>query len=209
MLTGPGGTVHVLVVDDHPVVRDGVAAQLASHHDIRVVGVATTGGQAVAEAARLRPHVVVLDVRLPDRPAPDVAAQIRSASPGTRILLFTAFPEHAGVGPSFAAGAAGMVVKDASADTLAVAVRDVARTGRYRPPDRADHRQPPRGGGVVSAREYDVIRLVATGLTNTEIGEQLHLSPNTVKAYLATVMRKLEARNRAQVISRARTHGLL
>ena len=96
-------------------------------------------------------------------------------------------------------------MKDASAATLATAVRAVVRTGHYR----GEHLPRSRAGSAVSAREYDVIRLVATGLTNGEIGEQLHLSPNTVKAYLRTVMRKLDARNRAQVITRARAHGLL
>ncbi|MCF7549318.1 response regulator transcription factor [Pseudonocardia sp. WMMC193] len=201
--------VDVLIVDDHPVVCDGVAAQLRGHEDIRVVGVACSGEQAVVETTRLSPDVVVLDVRLPDRPAPDIISLIRATSPDTRVLLFTAFPEHISVGPTLAAGAAGLVVKDASVAALAAAIRDVARTGRYRPAggDGGDPAQ--RCSGLVSAREYDIIRLVATGLTNSEIAAQLYLSPNTVKAYLATAMRKLAARNRAQVITRARTLGIL
>ncbi|GAA4550507.1 response regulator transcription factor [Pseudonocardia xishanensis] len=206
MLTG---SIEVVVVDDHPVVRDGVAAQLSHHRDIRIIGVATTGEEALSVCGRLRPAVVVLDVRMPDLAAPDIVAGIREVSPVTRILLFTAFPEHVSVASTFTAGAAGLVVKDASLATLATAIHDVVRIGRYRSADDDATGSAAAETALVSAREYDVVRLVASGLTNIEIAEQLQLSSNTVKAYLRTVMRKLDARNRAQLITRARSHGLL
>ncbi|NMO91336.1 response regulator transcription factor [Actinomycetospora sp. TBRC 11914] len=197
------GVIRVLVVDDHPVVRDGVVGQLGRHSDIEVAGHAADGAGAVAACARERPDVVLLDLRLPDGLAADVVPRLRAVSPSSRVLLFTAFPEHSAVAPSLAAGAVGLLVKDASGVALGDAIREVARRGSYR-------------GGVPSAadapltpREYDVLRLVATGHTNGEIGEALRLSPNTVKTYLHQVMRKLEARNRAQVITNARAHGLL
>ena len=201
MLSSTPG-IRVLIVDDHPVVRDGVVTQLARHPDIRVVGHAGDGADAVRSAARLRPDVVLLDLRLPDALAVDVVPRLRGAAPAARILLFTAFPEHAAVGPSLAAGACGLVVKDASGTTLRDALREVARTGSYRGPR-------PAAAAPVTAREYDVLRLVASGHTNAEIGTALRLSPNTVKTYLQNVMQKLGARNRAQVITNARAHGLL
>jgi two-component system, NarL family, nitrate/nitrite response regulator NarL len=196
-------TVRVLIVDDHPVVRDGVASQLARHSDIEVVGHAADAAEATAVCRRERPDVVLLDVRLPDALAADVVPSLRRVSPPTRVLLFTAFPEHSAVAPSLAAGAVGLLVKDASGAELGAAIRDVARTGTY------------RGGGLASVdsavtpREYEVLRLVASGHTNAEIAHELVLSPNTVKTYLQNVMRKLDARNRAQVITNARAHGLL
>ncbi|GAA1399993.1 response regulator transcription factor [Pseudonocardia kongjuensis] len=200
MLSAPG--IRVLVVDDHPVVRDGVITQLTRHPDIRVVGHAGDGAEAVRSTARLRPDVVLLDLRLPDGLAVDVVPRLRAIAPAARILLFTAFPEHAAVGPSLAAGACGLVVKDASGTTLRDALREVARTGSYRT-------APPAAAAPVTAREYDVLRLVASGHTNAEIATELTLSPNTVKTYLQNVMQKLGARNRAQVITNARAHGLL
>ncbi|MDL5156203.1 response regulator transcription factor [Actinomycetospora termitidis] len=195
-------TVRVLIVDDHPVVRDGVASQLARHSDIEVVGHAGDAAEATSVCGRERPDVVLLDVRLPDALAADVVPRLREVSPSTRVLLFTAFPEHSAVAPSLAAGAVGLLVKDASGTELGAAIRDVARTGSYRG-------DVPGTDAPLTPREYDVLRLVASGHTNGEIGAELRLSPNTVKTYLHNVMRKLDARNRAQVITNARAHGLL
>ncbi|MEJ2867779.1 response regulator transcription factor [Actinomycetospora sp. OC33-EN08] len=194
--------VRVLIVDDHPVVRDGVASQLARHSDIEVVGHAGDASDAAVVCARERPDVVLLDVRLPDALAADVVPRLREVSPSTRVLLFTAFPEHSAVAPSLAAGAVGLLVKDASGAALGAAIREVARHGSYRGASA-------EADAPLTPREYDVLRLVASGHTNGEIGQELRLSPNTVKTYLHNVMRKLDARNRAQVITNARAHGLL
>lgn len=197
------GTVRVLVVDDHPVVRDGVVTALGRHSDIEVVGHAAGAADAETACAREHPDVVLLDLRLPDALAADVVPRLHAVSPSSRVLLFTAFPEHSAVAPSLAAGAVGLLVKDASGTVLGDAIREVARTGSYR------GRVPAAGDAPLTPREYDVLRLVATGHTNGEVGADLRLSPNTVKTYLHNVMRKLDARNRAQVITNARARGLL
>jgi DNA-binding NarL/FixJ family response regulator len=201
MLTGTA--IRVMVVDDHPVVRDGVATQLGRHGDIIIAGHAGDAAEAVRVCARERPDIILLDLRLPDALAADIVPSLRSASPASRVLLFTAFPEHAAVAPALAAGACGVLVKDATGTALRDALREVARTGTYHGQDPAAATAP------VTPREYDVLRLVASGHTNSEIGQQLDLSLNTVKAYLSNVMHKLGARNRAQVITNARAHGLL
>lgn len=201
MLTGR--PTRIVIVDDHPVVRDGVVAQLNGYTDLAVVGHAETGAAAVELCAREQPDVVLLDLRLPDRLAADVVPAVRRVSPDSRVLLFTAFPEHAAVAPTLAAGASGLLVKDAGGTAVRDAIRSVARTGAFR----AD--RPAASAAPVTAREYDVLRLVAAGYTNSEIGDELNLSVNTVKSYLREVMHKLAARNRAQLIANARTHGLL
>lgn len=195
--------IRVLVVDDHPVVRDGVITQLRQHNDIEVVGHAGNAVEAIRLCAHDRPDVVLLDLRLPDGLAADIVPRLHAVSPASRVLLFTAFPDHAAVAPSLAAGACGMLVKDASGLALRDAVREVARTGSYRGQETLTASSP------ITPREYDVLRLVATGHTNNEISQQLGLSVNTVKAYLHNVMHKLDARNRAQVITNGRAHGLL
>lgn len=197
------GRVSVFVVDDHPVVYAGVVTQLAPLRELVVVGHAATAADAVAGCEREQPAIVLLDLRLPDALAADLVPRLHQVSPGSRILLFTAFPEHAAVAPTLAAGACGLLVKDASGTAFRDALLQVARTGSYRgtPPSAAQ--------APVTPREYDVLRLVAVGYTNGEIAQRLGLSPNTVKTYLSNVMDKLGARNRAQLITNARGQGLL
>lgn len=195
--------ISVVIIDDHPVVRDGVAMQLGPFSDLVVVGTAATASAGIELCGREKPDVILLDLRLPDALAAEVVPKLHAVTPASRILLFTAFPEHAAVAPSLAAGACGLLVKDASGTVLGAALREVARVGRFgsRPTEAVN--------SPVSPREYDVLRLVAAGCTNIEIGQELCLSPNTVKAYLASVMQKLDSRNRTQVITTARARGLL
>ncbi|UXF67279.1 response regulator transcription factor [Rhodococcus qingshengii] len=197
-------TIRVLVVDDHPVVCEGVSAQLDSCHDIVVIGLASTGADAVKECAVSQPDVVLLDLRLPDLPAEEVVRQIHTVSTASRIVLFTAFPEHASVALALKAGATGLLVKDITRSGLCSAIHEVSRTGALTAG--AEEFTP---NSVVTAREYDILRLVAAGCTNTEIGSELYLSVNTVKGYLKNMMQKLSARNRTQLIMHARTRGLL
>ena len=167
-----------------------------------VVGHAGTGAEAVPVCAAERPDLVLLDLRLPDCLAADVVPRLHEVSPDSRILVFTAFPEHAAVAPTLAA-AAGLLVKHAGSTAIREAIRSVARTGTF------SDGTPEPSTPPVTAREYDVLRLVAAGHTNPEIGVELNLSINTVKTYLRTVMQKLAARNRAQLIANARGQGLL
>lgn len=198
-----GTPTRIVVIDDHPVVRDGVAAQLQRYRDMTIVGYAATGADGLRVCAAERPDVVLLDLRLPDASAAEVVTGLRRVSPASQVLVFTAFPDHAAVAPTLAAGARGLLVKDATGTTVRDAVRSVVSTGTYHA-DRPATALPP-----VTAREYDVLRLVAAGHTNLEIGAELDLSVNTVKTYLREVMRKMSARNRAQLIMNARSRGLL
>ncbi|MDV6212791.1 response regulator transcription factor [Rhodococcus erythropolis] len=195
--------IRVLVVDDHPVVRDGVASQLKSCTEVSVVGLAASGCEAVAMCGQYRPDVVLLDLRLPDMAAHDVVDRALAVSPRSKHIVFTAFPEHAEVAPALAAGACGILVKEISGADLCTAVREVATTGKL------TLSGPQPTTNMITPREYDMIRLVGAGYTNSEIGYELNLSVNTVKDYIRNVMQKLAARNRAQLITNARSRGFL
>lgn len=197
--------IRVFVVDDHPVVRDGVALLANTSRKIEVVGYAATGKSALEMAGTARPDVILLDLRLPDMLAPELIGALRAIVPFARIVVFTAYPDHPAVRAALEAGACGVVPKDAARTDL-VSVITGASLGEeavvaYHPAARPK--------ALVGRREYDVLRRVAIGETNQEIAEAMCLSPNTVKAYLRNLMQKLDARNRVEAISRAREVGLL
>ncbi len=201
----------ILVVDDHPIVLDGVSALASQVPGIEVAGYARTGRDAVAQAIALQPDVILLDLRLPDMLGSEVARELRSKIPSARIIVFTAFPAHAGVDAALAAGADEVIVKDASRTDLVEAIRHVS--DKHRPADAMLHfqqeRQAKHARSGLTRREYDVVRRLAIGETNAEIASALKLSPNTVKTYVQVALQKLGARNRVEAISRAAELGLL
>lgn len=206
-------TVHVLVVDDHPIVRDGVALALGNASWITVAGYASSGREAVVEAERLKPDVVLLDLRLPDMLAPEVIRALRTHVPGVKVVIFTAYPEHAALEEALGAGAHAVVVKDAERSDLVDIVRRVnagERVVRTSP----DHllnvllaRRLKESG--LTRREYEILRRVAMGETNPEIAGVLGLTRNTVKTYLQRTLEKLGARNRVEALARASERGIL
>ncbi|WP_181779504.1 response regulator [Pseudonocardia pini] len=202
----------VMVVDDHPVVRDGVALLLRGDPSLVVVGAAESGRTALERAAGLRPDLVLLDLRLPDMLAPEVVAGLRDVCPAARVVVFTAHGDHHGIQAALDAGAHGCLVKDAAATDLVAALRAVLRGERV-----VDSRMLPAGEATASAlersgltrREYEVLRLAAQGRTNPEIAEFTGLTRNTVKTYLQSALHKLGARNRVEAIGKASEAGLL
>lgn len=205
--------LRILVVDDHPVVRGGVATLLAATPDLRIVGVAGTARDAVIKARELRPDLVLLDLRLPDMLGSEALPQLLAASPQSRIVLFTAHDEHAALSAALEAGAHGALLKDASDTDLVDQLRRVAAGLRVIDP----RLRASTGAGLrdrlfrlsLSRREYDVVRLAATGRTNPEIAAELGLARNTVKTYLQSAMQKLGARNRVEAVRRAQEEQLL
>ncbi|MDN5918095.1 MAG: response regulator transcription factor [Pseudonocardia sp.] len=201
-----------MVVDDHPVVRDGVALLLGAEPALTVVGSAESGRAGLERAPLLRPDVVLLDLRLPDMPAAEVAAGLRTRCPAARIVVFTAHGDDRDIRAALAAGAHGCLVKDAAATDLADALRRVLRGERV-----VDRRVVPGEPGSpatlarsgLTRREYEVLRHAAQGRTNPEIAEAMGLARNTVKTYLQSALHKLGARNRVEAISRASEIGLL
>ncbi|HTV92963.1 MAG TPA: response regulator transcription factor [Verrucomicrobiae bacterium] len=198
--------IRLLVVDDHPVVRDGVALLATSTRHIELVGYAPNGKAALELAESAAPDVILCDLRLPDMLAPELIALLRRCVPNARIVIFTAYPDHPAVCAALEAGACGIVAKDAARTDLSAVIIGAMQGEEL---VTVHSSLPNRARTMVGRREYDVLRRVAIGETNLEIAEAMNLSPNTVKAYLRNLMQKLDARNRVEAISRAREAGLL
>jgi len=202
----------VMVVDDHPVVRDGVALLLRGEPALAVVGAAESGRAALERAAALRPDLVLLDLRLPDMLAPEVVVGLRAVVPSARVVVFTAHGDHHGVRAALDAGAHGALLKDAAVTDLVAALRRVLRGERVCDPRMVQDEPPGRAAlarSGLTRREYEVLRLAAQGRTNPEIAETTGLARNTVKTYLQSALHKLGARNRVEAIGKASEAGLL
>ncbi|MFI0802203.1 response regulator [Amycolatopsis lurida] len=204
--------VTVLVVDDHPVVRDGVSLLLRYDPAMTVVGSAETGRSAIQRAAELKPVLILLDLRLPDMLAPEVIAELRRVHPAGRIVVFTAHGDHQGVRAALDSGAHGCLLKDVAGTDLVAALRQVLRGERVVDPrifPDDGQRSDALARSGLTRREYEVLRLAAQGQTNPEIAESTGLARNTVKTYLQSALHKLGARNRVEAIGKASEAGLL
>jgi two-component system, NarL family, nitrate/nitrite response regulator NarL len=207
------GVVRVLVADDHPIVLDGVTLALQHTSWLRVAGYARTGREAIAAVANLRPDVVLLDLRLPDMLGPEAVQALRAQSPQIKIILFTAYPEHAALDAAVTAGAHGVVVKDTERADLVDVIRRVVAGERVVSTDVSGSSsallsRKLREHGL-TRREYEILRRVAMGETNPEIARALGLTRNTVKTYLQRALEKLGARNRVEALARANQLGIL
>lgn len=205
--------VRVLVADDHPVVREGLAAMLQAEPDLDVVGEAGNGDEAVALAARLRPDVVLMDLRMPRLDGASATARIAQEVPGARVLVLTTYDTDADIVRAVEAGATGYLLKDTPRSQLADAVRAAARGETVLAPPVAAKlvgrlRYEPTGPAL-TARELEVLELVAAGYTNAEIGRQLFIGESTVKTHLLKVFGKLEVDNRTRAVAVATERGLL
>ena len=203
-------TIRVLVADDQSMVRAGFRMLLANEEDIEVVAEASNGLEAVDKAARFHPAVILMDIRMPELDGLQATRRIMAADNGARILILTTFDLDEYVFEALKAGASGFVLKDDSPEQLIAAIRTVAdgeallspaitkrvieKFVRIAPP------APPKGLEELSERERDVFRLLARGLSNGEIGEQLHISEATVKTHVTHILQKLDLRDRVQAV---------
>lgn len=195
----PELNLRLLLVDDHEVVRAGLRALLAGIDGIEVVGEAGSVAEAVREAARLAPQVVLMDLRLPDGSGLDACREILSNAPQTRIVFLTSYSDEQAVMSTVLAGAAGYVLKDVGHRALVAAIRDAAAG---RPILDARITEPVvsrvRKADALSGQEQRVVALVVEGRTNKEIAAALGLSDKTVKNYLSNAFQKLGISRRAQ-----------
>lgn len=209
-MTITDGVIRVLVVDDHEVVRQGVITTLQRSSDILVVGEAGNAEEAVAAARRTEPHVVVMDLKLPDASGIEATREIRAEHPDARVLMFSSFADDEGVFASLMAGASGYVLKNIRTERLVAAIYRVRRGESLLDPAVTEvviehlRASATRGGGsddrltTLSAQEERVLTLVADGMTNRQIGERLYLSDKTVKNYVSSILAKLDVARRAE-----------
>ena len=200
--------IRVLVADDHPIVLDGVSLALQHTSFLQVAGYARNGREAVDAVQRFRPDVVLLDVRLPDMLAPETIRRMLAATPAVKIIVFTAYPDHAALSDALAAGAHGVVVKDTERADLVDVIRRVAGGERVMSTDGVLLNRKLREHGL-TRREYEILRHVAMGETNPEIASALGLTRNTVKTYVQRTLEKHGARNRVEALSRANQLAIL
>ncbi|MFM9694990.1 response regulator [Streptomyces europaeiscabiei] len=204
--------VHILIVDDHPVVRLGLRGMLEAYDDLRVVGEAGSGDEAIVLAAATRPHVVLMDLRMPGTDGATATARIRQEHPGIRVLVLTTYEGDADILPAIEAGATGYLLKDTPIGTLTDAIRAAARGETVLAPPVAarlvTHMQAP-SGEQLTPREVQVLGLVARGLSNSEIGRQLYIGEATVKTHLLRTFVKLAVNDRTAAVTLALSQGIL
>ncbi|MFI1355309.1 response regulator [Streptomyces sp. NPDC020898] len=212
MRTSAGPTIRVLLADDHPVVRDGLAAMLATQPDLTVVGEAATGAEALHRTASLAPDVVLMDVQMPGMDGIAATAAIRAAHPEVRVLVLTTYDTDADITAAVDAGAVGYLLKDTGRHELCEAVRTAARGGSALSPTVAAkvlaHLRGDRGAGL-SGRELEVLSAVARGQSNKQIARALRLSEATVKTHLLHIYAKLEVGDRTAAVTAALGRGII
>ena len=212
-------TIRVLVADDQAMVRAGFRMLLAGEQDIEVVAEASTGLEAVAEAARTDPDVVLMDIRMPELDGLEATSRIVAADPAARILVLTTFDLDEYVYGALRAGASGFVLKDDPPEQLIAAIHTVASGDALLSPavtrrviEQFSHiprPTPPPQLSDLTERELDVFRLIARGLSNAEIGKQLYISDTTVKTHITHILQKLDLRDRVQAVVLAYQAGIV
>jgi DNA-binding NarL/FixJ family response regulator len=211
-------SIRVLVADDQSMVRAGFRLLLAREPDIDVIAEARTGVEAVRQAARFDPTVVLMDIRMPELDGLQATRRIVDADPSARILILTTFDLDEYVYEALKAGASGFVLKDDPPEQLIAALRTVAAGDALLSPavtkrvirQFASQRRPapPEGLSELTARELDIFRLIAEGLSNAEIGARLHIGETTVKTHVTHVLQKLDVRDRVQAVVLAYQTGI-
>lgn len=209
---GDADALRVLVVDDHPVVRSGLVALIDAQPDLLVVAEAGSGAEAVVQARTHLPDVVLMDLRMPGGDGVRATSEIARTQPGTRVLVLTTYDTDSDILRAVEAGATGYLLKDVTAERLVDAVRAAARgetvlaapvaarlLKRLRMPD-------PSG---LTPRELDVLKGAARGLSNTDIGRDLHIGGATVKSHLLRVFAKLGVESRTAAVTVAMERGIL
>jgi DNA-binding NarL/FixJ family response regulator len=200
--------ITILIVDDHPMVRDGLAGVL-ERHAMKIVGLASTGRQALELHAAHRPDITLLDLRLPDQSGFDVVRSVLKTDPTAKIVILSSAQGDASIYTAISLGVRGYLLKGIDGATLAEQVRHVARGGQSLSPETAEKLAQYVASKKLSERELEVLGLISKGKSNKEIGKMLFVSDNTVKMHVKKILAKLEANDRTQAVVIAIQRGLL
>lgn len=201
--------VKLLLVDDHFVVRSGLAASLELEDDLRVVGEADRGEAVAAAYERLQPDLVLMDLQLPGMTGIEATAALLRTHPGARVLIFSTFARDEEVQSALRAGALGYLQKSSSRDDLLRAVRTVAQGRRYLSEELARRLDERQAEPEITPRELEILALVAQGNANKAIAAQLGIGEDTVKQHVSRILAKLRVQDRAQATAEAIRRGLV
>ncbi|MDX1414262.1 MAG: response regulator transcription factor [Candidatus Promineifilaceae bacterium] len=211
--------IRILIVDDQWLVREGIASLLELEEDLKIVGTAADGDEAITQAAATTPDVILMDIRMPNKNGIEAAGQIRQQQPACQIIMLTTFDDEEYIVQSLLAGACGYLMKDTPATNLARAIR-MAHAGIYQldpevagkligslqsplPPPSSAQYDP-----SLTPRELDILRLLAKGATNREIANELVISEGTVKNHISNILQRLDIRDRTQAAVYAVRNGI-
>ena len=209
--------IHILIVDDHPVVRDGLRAMLGTQVDFQVVGEAVNGAEAVQLATRLKPDVILLDLEMPDLDGVSVLTQIRALDPQARVIIVTAYDTDERIVQAVIAGAQGYLLKGAPREEIFRAIRVVCEGGSLLQPIVASklmqhvsqQASQPAETDNLTPRELEVLYLLAQGKSNKQIASELVITERTAKFHVSSIFSKLEATNRTEAVKIAVLRGLV
>jgi NarL family two-component system response regulator LiaR len=210
--------IRVLVVDDHPIVQQGLCGVITSRYGMAVVGQAKDGAEAIEKARSLQPDVILMDLVMPGKSGLEAIVDIKRENPQARILVLTSFGEEDRVLAAIKSGALGYLMKDTSPDELLHAIREVAKGNLFLPQDvatkfRSDLQQPQQDASmpetILTRRELEVLELVALGWSNKQIAVRLVVSEVTVRYHISSILEKLNLTNRIQAAVYAVQKGLV
>ncbi len=214
-----GSTTTIVLADDHPIVREGLRTVLEREPDLAVIGEASDGTETLELVGRLKPKLLILDVRMPRKSGLEVAREIAQISPQTRVLVLSMYAAEGYVMEALASGVAGYILKETDTGNLIPAIRQILSGSRYLSPAVNDrvidvYVQRTQGGTLdpfdtLTVRERQVLRLVAEGRTNAEISERLSISVRTVEHHRASLIRKLRLKSTAEVVAFAKSRGIV
>jgi len=203
------GKIRVLCVDDHPIVRDGIAAIINLQRDMMLAGAAATGGEALEQFFKTRPDVALVDLQLPDMSGFDLIKRIKDKSPNARIIVLSSHEGDVDIQRAMEAGAQGYVVKGLVREELLETIRSVHAGKRRLPAEVAQKLAEHMADEPISARELDVLSLMAAGKRNKEIAGALSIAEDTVKMHVRNILSKLQVNDRTEAVTIAIRRGII